>query len=126
MLSEVDDYYWLMAARHRLIMVRHGIQVVATCTYFILQSLDEIPRFYDRPMWSLPSDAMDGPVVYIDKLMGLMWNKQIRQQLEALLAQQVPSFRVGVWYRPGHGHLPDRRYTCGRHAIGGVTNGKEL
>ena len=119
-VPEVDDYYWLMAARGRLIMVRHGIQVVATCTYFILQSLDEIPRFYDRPMWSLPSDAMDGPVVYIDKLMGLTWNKQIRQQLEALLAQQVPSFCLGVWYRPGHG--PDRRYTCHRRCL----NGKEL
>ena len=117
MLPEVDDYYWTMAARGRLLQAYESGHPGVYCTFFVLPSLDDVRRFYPRGYWTTPDDLKDGPVIFIDKLFGQRMDRNIWRCLEFVITQRVPSWQVAVWYRPTS-HGPDRRYTYYRRGGG--------
>ena len=96
----LEDYYWRMAGRGRLISLSAGTTILGLCTFFVLKEMEELPRFYPRAMWSMPEDAEDGSVVYLDKLVTYRWNLGIARQIEAEISHRVPSWQTAVWYRP--------------------------
>ena len=100
MLDLAEDYYWRMAGKHRLIGLYAGTSMLGLCTFFVLRSLEEVTRFYPRAMWSIPEDAEDGAVVYLDKLVTYRWRLSIARQIEAEISQRVPSWQTAIWYRP--------------------------
>ena len=100
MLSSMEDYYWRMAGRGRLVSLTAGTTLLGLCTFFVLKDMEELPRFYPRAMWSMPEDAEDGAVVYLDKLVTYRWNLGIARQIESEISRRVPSWQTAVWYRP--------------------------
>jgi len=101
-----------MAARGRLVTVLAGGSVAALCTFFLLTDMQSIEAYYDRVVWSAPQDNPGGSVIYIDKLLSYVpWTRQMFRMIESELTRQAPQWEMAVWYRPGHGDLPDRRYT---------------
>ena len=118
LLPAMEDYYWNMAARGRLIMVeRQGLPALL-CTFFVLRGEWELPRFHPRPMWTMPPDAPTGSVIYIDKLGGIQFNRQCIRQIVSWMNQRLPMWETAIWHRPGHG--PDRRYTLRRRDYHGT------
>ena len=114
MIQEIEDYYWKMSARHRLVMVYSGQQIVILCTFFVLPDAnpETIQRYYDRPCWSSLPDCEEGPVIYVDKLWCVMpWTRSLFRQVKEVIITAFPASERAIWYRPGHGTLPDRRYT---------------
>lgn len=108
MLDCMEDYYWRMAGRGRLISLTAGASLLGVCTFFVLPSLAEVPRYYHRKTWSLPEDVEDGAVLYLDKLVTYRWNLTLARQIETELTHRIPSWEVAVWFRPTAGD--DRRY----------------
>ena len=100
MLSSMEDYYWRMAGRGRLISLCAGDHLLGVCTFFVLPSLERLPTYYPRAMWSLPEDTQDGAVVYLDKLVTYRWSLTLARQIEAEISRRVPSWQTAVWYRP--------------------------
>ena len=115
--QDAEDYFWIMAARNRLLMVDEGR--TALCTFFLLQDESQIPRFYDRRCWTTPQDYPDGTLLYIDKLMAHTFNQTLFRALVRTLTDRFPQWEQMVWYRPRPGQQPDRRYTF-RRDRGGV------
>ena len=112
MLSSMEDYYWRMAGRNRLIGLYAGDHILGVCTFFVLTSWDDLGRFYPRKIWSIPEDAQDGELVYFDKLVTYRWNFYIARQIKETISQRVPSWQTAVWYRPTEDI--DRQFTYHR------------
>ena len=117
MLDELDDYYWQMAGRGRLILLDEGR--VGLCTFFLLAHGRQEHRFYCRPTWSLPADDPQGTIVYIDKLiLRVPMTRSIARSIEQAVAARYPQFTRALWYRPARGQeasqKPDRRYSYRR------------
>lgn len=114
-MSQVEDYYWIMAARHRLVTILAGGSVAALCTFFLLDSEQEVADYYHRPMWSTPPDLLTGLVVYVDKLISYIpITISLANRIAEEITKQVPYWQTAVWYRPRHGDFPDRKYTLKR------------
>ena len=99
-LSSIEDYYWRMAGRGRLIGLYAGSSMLGLCTFFVLPNSEDLGRFYPRAVWSIPEDAQDGTVVYLDKLVTYRWSLTLARQIEDEISQRVPSWQIAVWYRP--------------------------
>ena len=117
MLDELDDYYWAMAGRGRLLLLDEGR--VGLCTFFLLESERDVHRFYCRPTWSLPADAPDGTLVYIDKLvLRVPMTRSIARAIEQAIVARHPQYTMARWYRPARGpeasHAPYRCYSYTR------------
>ena len=115
MLQDVEDYFWIMAARNRLLMVDGGR--TALCTFFVLHDESQIPFFYDRRCWTTPSDETEGSLLYIDKLIMFSPHRFTRVLWEAIvktLTERIPQWESLTWYRPRPGQQPDRKYTWRR------------
>ena len=108
----IEDYYWRMTGRGRLISLAAGETILGLCTFFILKDMGDLTRFYPRAMWSMPEDAPDGPVVYLDKLVTYRWNLSIARHIESEITRRVPSWQTAVWYRPTA--TDDRQFTYHR------------
>ena len=100
MLDYLEDYYWRMAGRGRLISLMAGDTILGLCTFFVLPDLVDLVRFYPRAIWSMPEDAEDGSVVYLDKLVTYRWNLSIARQIESEISRRGPSWEMAIWYRP--------------------------
>ena len=85
------------APAHR---VYAGTHILGLCTFFVLTGWDDLGRFYPRKVWTIPEDAVDGPLVYLDKLITYKWTLGIARQVEAEITRRVPSWERAVWYRP--------------------------
>ena len=118
MLPEIDDYYWTMAARNRLLQLHLDGDSTALCTFFLLPSLNLLDRYRRRSMWSTPPDLATGSIVYIDKLVARCWNRGLFRAVETAVTQVAPQWTTAVWYRPSPGQAPDRRYTYRRRTHG--------
>ena len=115
MLANVEDYYWIMAARGRLIAIDEGR--AGLCTFFILHDESEVLQFYDRMTWTTPTDAEDGSLIYVDKLLLYPPHRftiALWDQLVSTFTQRVPAWQMLIWYRPRPGQQADRRYTLRR------------
>lgn len=108
-LPTAEDFFWRMAARGRLVTLYCNGSFVGVCTFFVLQSPQEVPWYYHRKDWSVRSDVQDGPVIYIDRIATRIWNRSLRMQLEQAITKRIPSWHVAVWYRPTA--TTDRRVT---------------
>ena len=98
MLEEMQDYYQILAGRHRLILLSLDDQQLY-CTFFVLYSPGQLEDYYRKPCWDTPTDEADGPIVYLDKLLAPYMNRSVWETIHAQLTQRVPSWVVAVWYR---------------------------
>ena len=117
MLPHIDDYYWTMAARKRLFYLERAGEPWGLCTFFVLPTLDIVDFYHERKLWSTPPDVSDGPVVYIDKLLGRGFSRTLFQEIEAGLNTSVPSWETAVWFQPSSTGA-DRRYSYSKGAAG--------
>lgn len=102
-------YFTAMMQRERLAILVKNDQVVALCTYFILNDESEIQQFHERPLWTLPLDHPDGMLCYIDKLIADGWSLTMRKEIQKLITQEHPNLQTVCWFRAGAG--PDRLIT---------------
>ncbi len=107
MLQEMEDYWWRMAAHHRLIRIDEGR--TGMCTFFVLRDLHDVRRFHARSIWTVPQDYPDGTVIYIDKLMAKIFDRNLLRAIERAVTDRFPQWEQAVWHRPGQDW--DRRYT---------------
>ena len=110
MHPDVEDYYWIMAARRRLIAIDGA--GTGLCTFFVLQREEEVATFYDRKCWSTPPDHAEGSIIYFDKLVCTHFTKALWQAITQRVTEVIPQWERFVWYRPGQD--ADRRYTWNR------------
>ena len=114
MLSEIEDYYWTMAARGRLLTLEEGR--VGLCTFFLLPNERAEHRYYCRPTWSTPADDPQGTLAYIDKLtLRVPGTREIVRTIARALVDRYPQLTRAVWYRPSQDK--DRRYTSYRRRV---------
>lgn len=110
MLDTIQDYYWAMAAKKRLLLIDGGR--TATVTFFLLDRPDEAETYLTRRPWTTPDDTPTGRVIYIDRYFGKGFNKHIHAALEDAFTAMIPTWQVILWHRPRHGH--DVRHTYHR------------
>ena len=108
--TRLDDFYWRVAARGRLLSLAEGGHLIGLCVYFVGWGEADVQRFYHRPMLSVPEDDASGTLIYLDHLMTYQFTRGLWHLIEQQVTQQVPQWTQAVWYRPGRGSLPDRRY----------------
>lgn len=99
----VRDYFTTMEERGRLARVLEEGNPIAVCTFFLCNRQEEIYQFYQRAMWSTPEDSDLGEICYIDKLISVTWNKEIRNFLEKEIVSQHPQLKYSAWFRPTDG-----------------------
>lgn len=97
----ITDYYFEMARRERLLLVTNESgQVVGVLTFFLLPTRRQAHAFHRlKKDWEAPPDTETGPIAYIDHLYSTIWNKDIRESVEACLVHKYPCVKLGVWYR---------------------------
>jgi hypothetical protein len=121
MHPNIEDYYWVMAARKRLIAIDGDS--AGLCTFFVLQREEEIPAFYNRRCWSTPPDHAEGPIIYFDKLVATHFTRALFRLIERRVTEHHPRWERWVWSRPSPGQQPDRRYIYRRRMNGADVHG---
>ena len=117
-LPTQEDYDWIMAARGRAVLLQWEGMFLGLLTFFVLPSTDFSSVYPRSPRWSTPEDVPDGPVIYIDQLGSLVWRRSLARQVEAVITERVPSWRIAFWHRPARaGQRSDRLYTYRRRWV---------
>lgn len=119
MLQAIEDYYWIMAARGRMIRIDEGR--TGLCTFFVLHSDWQAKLFHARPMWTTPTDYPTGTLIYIDQLMAKQFDRDLLRCLEVAITDHFPQAERAVWYRPGTNsdrcYRYNRRLPHGTHVV---------
>ena len=121
MFQEMEDYFWKMSVRNRLLKIETEDGLTGLCTFFVLDSELEIPFFYDRICWTTPADHAEGTILYIDKILARAFTPVLQTEIERVLTDRFPLWEMAVWYRPGQN--ADRCYTYHRRPHGAEVHG---
>lgn len=99
MMPSFRNYFRDMINRGRVIVVYDDNVNVGWCTYYVGNRSD-IDRFHNRGLFETVDDREEGPMIYIDYLFSLRWNRDVRSLVYKLIKMRHPSFKYGVWFRP--------------------------
>lgn len=111
-LSELEDIFYYI---RRML---NDCRVVELCDngvthgYLFFSICDDIDAYYKKPTWKYVPQNPNGAILYIEKLVALSWNKDLRKLIQDKF-EKNQNLGVAIWHR--FARWGDRKVIYRRH-----------
>ncbi|MBU2052577.1 hypothetical protein KKH13_05210 [Patescibacteria group bacterium] len=106
-LLKIYDYTLSMLRDKRLAMFFHDEELIGIAYFSICNSID---NYQNKPCWQYISHDPLGHIAFIEKVVALKWNKQLRILLEHEITSRYGNVKLGVAYRSSLAEDRQRTY----------------
>lgn len=85
-----------MLKDERIMVINKDSKPYAIMFYSITDSIDE---FLVKETWDYKPHHPEGKIVYVEKIISMGWDKDLRRIIEQTVRTKYPQVEYGVWHR---------------------------
>ena len=91
-------YYYIsnMINDNRVIVIYKDLLPVAVITFSFCNNYEP---FLQKGTWDYKPHEPNGLILYIEKMVSIGWNREIRKDFEYKISELYPNFEIAVWHR---------------------------
>jgi hypothetical protein len=95
-IAPMMNYFDKMLADRRIVSIVKDGYFVAIMAFSLC--FDYKP-FLEKKEWEYKEHDAKGDILYVEKLVSLYWNKQMRYDFEEIITHFYPAIKFGIWHR---------------------------
>ena len=98
-INDIIDYCALMLHDERVIQIDCEGK---PCAFIFYSITDEPEKFLKKGTYEYFPHEPKSKTVYVEKLVSLSWNRDLRVIFERIIRDKYPQLEFGVWHRRGN------------------------
>jgi hypothetical protein len=104
---KIYDYIISMIDDERVIVAYRDNKPIMIAFFSICRDWEP---YHNKNTWQYLRNESDGHIAYIEKIVAMEYNKELRNLIEEVIVERFPTTKYGVWHR--HKKCTDVRVTC--------------
>ena len=90
------EYFDAMIKENRVVMISKNDSMIAMLAFSMC---DNYEPFLKKKDWDFLNHDPNGNIMYVEKLVSLYWDKEVRKRFEEIITKVYPRIEYAVWHR---------------------------
>ncbi len=95
-IPSMMNYFDKMIEDKRILIIAREGNLLAVMAFSMCFDYE---TYLKKGEWEFKEHDRSGDIIYIEKLISLYWNKEMRYEFENIITAFYPNIKYGVWHR---------------------------